>query len=338
MSRIHYFQRYNAKENWVTNATLLLLSRLYHYSPSKFKTVINEIVSEENKVELEIGVVFSQQLAGLSSVVDGVISQESFKIAIETKLNDNFIASQLKNHLQALAHAPGKKILLALSKGPVPLTVRSEVITELQKVEYQDIHFASTTYNNIIKVIEDTMAEYETEMLDILDDYRSLCKENNLTDTERYTMLAVTASTSIDINRKYNIYYDPATRSHNIPFYYLALYEGRSIVAVGRLTKIIYCDYENGKLVSSNGYPLTLTAEEYDRIKTTIEETPYYDLRRGVKFFLVEKFIDTNFQKISPSGLRAKKYFFLNDPNTIKGYNENMSVEEIAEVLKHNTW
>ena len=34
--KIHYFQRYHAKENVATANTMLLLSRLYQYSPDKF--------------------------------------------------------------------------------------------------------------------------------------------------------------------------------------------------------------------------------------------------------------------------------------------------------------
>lgn len=34
--KIHYFQRYHGKENVATANTMLLLSRLYTYSPDKF--------------------------------------------------------------------------------------------------------------------------------------------------------------------------------------------------------------------------------------------------------------------------------------------------------------
>lgn len=334
MSRIHYFQRYDSKENWITNSTLLLLSRLYNYNRLKFQTVVNEILAENN-LSLNIGVNFNQQQWGASSVVDGVISQDSFKIVIETKLADNFDATQLKNHLTTLTSTAGNKILLALSKGLVSLPVRKDVIAELQKDKYKGIQFASTTYSIIIKIIQETLADYEVEMKEILDDYILICKEHHLTDIENHTMLAVTATTSIVINEKYNIYYDPATRSHNIPFKYLALYLDKNIVDIGQLKKVVYCDYEDGNLISSDETPLTLTTDEYERIKHTIEETTYYDLRKGVKFFLVDQFIPTDFRKVSFSSLRAKKYFFLNE---FKNYKESMNTPEIANLLRMETW
>ena len=334
MSRIHYFQRYDSKENWITNSTLLLLSRLYNYNRLKFQNVINEILSESN-LSLNIGVDFAQQQWGESSVVDGVISQDSFKIVIETKLGDNFDASPLKNHLSALTSTSGKKILLSLSKGTISISIRKEVISELLKDQYNDIQFASTTYSNIIKIIQETLADYEIEMKEILDDYVLLCKEHQLTDIGEHTMLAVTATTSIAINRKYDIYYDPAIRNHNLSFKYLGLYLDKAIVNIGRVTKIVFCNYEDGKLLSSTDTALDLTEKEHERIKNTIEETGYYDLRKGVKFLLLDQLVPTNFKKLSFSSLRAKRYFFLND---FKDYKETMNTKQIAELLNNNTW
>lgn len=109
MSKIHYFQRYNTKENWITNSTLLLFSRLYHESRAKFETVINTLLADGN-VSLNIGLNFNQQLWGQHSVVDGIVSQDSFKIAIETKLYDNFTADQLNRHLDAFGDGHSQKI------------------------------------------------------------------------------------------------------------------------------------------------------------------------------------------------------------------------------------
>jgi hypothetical protein len=42
--KIYYFQRYHSKENVITGNTMLLISRLYHYSPSKFHVFVNSLV------------------------------------------------------------------------------------------------------------------------------------------------------------------------------------------------------------------------------------------------------------------------------------------------------
>ena len=41
--KIHYFQRYQAKENVATANTMLLLSRLYQYSSDKFFRLLRSL-------------------------------------------------------------------------------------------------------------------------------------------------------------------------------------------------------------------------------------------------------------------------------------------------------
>ena len=99
--KIHYFQRYHQKENVATANTMLLLSRLYAYSPAKFFRLLKEnFFSESFEPELT----FRLQEKGENSVLDAAIMQESFKIAVETKLSDWFYAQQLENHLQAFGN------------------------------------------------------------------------------------------------------------------------------------------------------------------------------------------------------------------------------------------
>lgn len=332
MSKLHYFQRYDSKENWVTNSTLLLLSRLYHYNRPKFEKVLNSILADSN-LSLNIGVNFSQQQWGQSSVVDGVIFQESFKVVIETKLYDNFSTDQLIRHLDALNDGYSQRILLALSKSKVDDSIRSEIIKTLQNEKYKDIKFASTTYEDIYQIISANLSDYDVEMTEILEDYISLCNEHGLTNVQSKTLLAFTASKSLTENFQYRIYYDPVTRNHSYPFNYIGLYADKTIVAVGKLNKIVYCDWDNGKLVATHGDDLTkLTEEEYNRIKETIENTDYYDLESGNKFFLVDNFYKTNF-KTAP--FRAKKYLWLDN---IDGFKDGMTAEQIAKLLDGKTW
>jgi hypothetical protein len=335
MSKLHYFQRYQSKENWVTNATLLLLSRLYHYNRLKFAAVINSIL-EESRLTLNIGTDFNQQQKGEISVVDGVISQESFKVVIETKLYDNFSTDQLISHFRALNGNYTQKILLGLSKNKVKTKIRNEIISTLEDKEFSDIKFASTTYEDIYKIISHNLSEYDLEMKEILDDYFSLCIDNDLTNIENRTMAVFTAGDSFIDNLKYRIYYDSVSRSHNYPFQYIGLYVNKTVAAIGKLEKIVCCDLIDNKLVATNDDDLSkLTEIEYDRIKETIINTDYYDLKQGNKFFLVDNFYETNYIKTSFSSLRSKKYFWLDE---IHGFQENMTAEQLANLLNEKTW
>ena len=148
-------------------------------------------------------------------------------------------------------------------------------------------------------------------------------------DEGNSTMLVFTANQSFEENLRFNIYYDPATRNHNSPFKYIGLYKHGEVFAVGKLIKIVYCNYEEGKLIATNEDDLEkLTLDEYNRIKETIEQTDYYELQEDCKFFIVDKFFPTKY--FTDHTIRAKKYIWLNE---IEGFKEGMKAERLAELL-----
>jgi len=132
-------------------------------------------------------------------------------------------------------------------------------------------------------------------------------------------------------NLKYNIYYDPAYRNHKIPFQFIGLYRDGAIQTVGKVSKIVYCDYNNGKLEESYDEQDLgrLTSDEYNRIQAIIEETTYYDLKTDTKFFLVEKFHETLYSL--DYAIRGKQYFWLNE---IEGFEPGISAQKLAVLLR----
>ena len=94
--KVHYFQRYHGKENVSTANSMLLLSRLYSYSPNKFFEFMKKNILPENA---DPEIVFNLQEKDKDSVPDATIIQPSFKIAVETKLSGNFGIKQLQNHI-----------------------------------------------------------------------------------------------------------------------------------------------------------------------------------------------------------------------------------------------
>ena len=81
MSNIHYFQRYNHKENVVTNNTLLLLSRLYNESHLKFELFLSHFLDGTKEESVSIGLQFHQLTKGQSgSIPEGSIFQKGLKI------------------------------------------------------------------------------------------------------------------------------------------------------------------------------------------------------------------------------------------------------------------
>lgn len=153
--------------------------------------------------------------------------------------------------------------------------------------------------------------------------------------TDDTVMLAFATGKSWEENIKYDIYYDPVGRKNHTAFSYVGLYRDQSIEYVGKITKIFCCDYENGKLVPTNGDDLSMLSDgEYQRIKNTIE-TAHYDIEEGHKFYLVDNFQKTRFVKTTPYGIMSKKYFWLDE---YEGFKHNMSAQEMAAFLTGKTW
>ena len=122
--KIHYFQRYHGKENVATANTMLLLSRLYSYSSNKFF----DFLSSENFFNsFEPEIVFNLQEKSVDSVPDATISQEGFKIIVETKLTDWFSIDQLMRHLNSFGDEKLKGII----------SLSSEKMDENKKAEFE---------------------------------------------------------------------------------------------------------------------------------------------------------------------------------------------------------
>jgi hypothetical protein len=329
MSKLLLFQGYSQRENWVTNNTLLLLSYLQRFSTSKFESVLSNLMGAV--VDLKIGVEFKQQIRSKKSVVDGHLEQDGFKLAIETKLYDNFDESQLKDHLKIFDNYIGKGILLSLSKNKTSALLDSRIIEKIKQEKYGNVKFISTSYKKLITTIREHLNDWDDDMHEVLQQYEAFCEKEELFDYGPQRMLAVTINQSYRHNLMFNLYYDPADRNHNQNFAYLGLYADKEIKAIGKVTKTVYCDYVNGKLVPQPPHPLILSPDERERIIRCIEQTKYYDLRTNTKFILVDGFVETHFVKSSPYPIRQKQYLYLEEK--IPSFKEGMSAKEVANAL-----
>lgn len=337
MSSIHYFQRYSQPENVVTNNTLLLFSRLYNESPFKFKLLLNELV---NELDLDVGVNFSQQEKVKNSIPDGFISQESFRIAIETKLTNKFSINQLANHLNSFKNET-TKILLALAPTEINAKQQKKILNKVKdyNTKYNlKITFISITFKNIVTIFRDVIEDYDFELIAIIDDYEDFCLNSRLIRKDEYRMLTVACGYTLIDNFKNNVYYDPANRGYSYCSH-LGIYNNKSVRGVGEIQNII-----TANLIDNNELKIILTSngEATEKQITDIKEMIFdaqqnigWDIKKNHKFFCVDNFVKTDYKKISKRGLFGKKYFNLNR-RLSRGNFE--STEEIAELLKTENW
>lgn len=335
--RIHYFQRYHQKENVATANTMLLLSRLYSYSPNKFFRFLK---SEFFMDSFEPEIVFNLQEKSVDSVPDATITQEGFKIVIETKMTDWFYSSQLINHLKSFRDEK-KKLLITLSSELMEKTKLEDFNKELKeynKTQKYPIMHINTTFELMANAIEDVIDDRDYEIKDILDDYRDYCYKDGLiptSDSWKYLRMQL-ASTTFDFNKENNVYYHDADRGYS-PYAYLGLYKQKSVRLIGKVCAIITAIEKDGE-IEYEAELGEITNERKDTIVKAMEDALFYgyDLKNyNHKYFFVDKFYETDFRKVSKGGSMGAKIFDLTE---ILKSDNLPEVDQIAEILKDKTW
>lgn len=333
--KIHYFQRYHSKENVATANTMLLLSRLYSYSSEKFFTFLK---SEFFFDSFDPEITFTLQEKSVDSIPDATITQESFKIVVETKMSDWFYSDQLIRHLNSFNDEKYKVII----------TIAPELMDEEKKKDFEKqlkeynasakfpiIHI-NTTFELLTNAIQSVIDERDYDMQEVLDDYLNYCYNDKLitvSDSWKYMRVRL-SKTTFDFNISQNMYYDNIDRGFRAHDY-IGLYKEKSVRAIGKVTAIITA------VVSENGITFNtekgeFTAEREHQIHAAIEDGKNYgyDLS-NTRYFFVDKFYETDFRKITPRAPMGPRIF---DLSQILETDQIPKTEEIADIIRNKTW
>lgn len=335
--KIHYFQRYHAKENVATANTMLLLSRLYQYSSDKFfRFLKSEFFSDSFEPEI----VFNLQEKSVDSIPDATITQESFKIVVETKMSDWFYSEQLMRHLNSFGD---EKYKVMITLAPEIMAEDKKKNFEQQLKEYNSaqskpvIHI-NTTFEGIANAIQEVIDDRDYEMQEVLDDYLNYCYNDGLiavSDSWKFMRMQL-AGITLDFNVSQDIYYDNADRGFRAHDY-LSLYKNKSVRAVGKISaRITAVDTDNGMQYEVEFGELT--EERKQKIADAIIDGVQhgYDIKsRKHRYFFVEKFYETDFKKITPRAPMGTRVF---DLTQVLETGNLPETQEIAELLKSKTW
>jgi len=329
MSNIHYFQRYSQKENVVTNNTLLLLSRIYNESTLKFSNIVNSLMEEDM---LRFGVRFTQQMRGNGSVPDGMIDQAPCRLLIETKLHTgSFEKDQLLAHVKNFKEAYNCTLLLL-----APQKLDRDKIKKLVGEQYFR-RVISTTFEELIEVIRSNVSVFELKLLAIIDDFEDFCHSTGLIDNSWQHMRLVLATTSLEDNLKYGLYYHGTERGYRAHSY-IGLYSGKSIRGIGRISKIIYpkIDLEIGTVEILEG-PSISDDEKRTILKATISarDNRGWNLTTDHVFFLAD-FKPCDFKKTTKRAPMGVRFFNLSD--YCPTIDKKTSIENIVICLNNNEW
>lgn len=330
MSNIHYFQRYSGKENTVTNNLLLLISRIYAYSPKVCSKLFSELL--DNIDGIVIGLDIKQQIAGQSSVPDGSIRQKGLCIQIEAKVDASHFEDQLIRHLTSFENG-NQNILLLVTKSELSVDDFENYRKSIRE-KREDVTFCATTYENICSSIKGLFKDHEVEMKEVADDFVEYCNDVKLFDQSKTLMRVPPCGASIHLNKKYGIYFQPDDRGYS-GHSFIGAYAKKSIQVIWKIKSVFDIELaENGvltkKLIEGE------KCDEFDEsIKNIIHDAKVdcgYGINTGHRFFCGKPVL-TDYRKTSPGGIMGACFIDL------KAVVSNFSnVNLIADELKQKTW
>ena len=334
MSRISHFQKYSQPENHATNNTLLVLRHFYQTSPFKIQRVLTSLL----EMELSVGLAFEQQVRGETSIPDAVIMQEPLRIFIETKRGGNLDADQIRRHLESMARGAGvgrNDFLIGLTKEQIAEADRASLTAEAAR---QGITFAAVTFSQILENLRLGCENFERELSSIVDDYETYLAEEGLLEKRNQGLVIFPCGTSIAENARFNLYYEPTYRPCKRNYRFIGIYNRKTIAYIGVTKAIATATYAKDGVIFTDeaGH---LTDEQKKRITDAIEATPYYNLKdRSHRFYLVDKFVQTDIKKTSPGGIMGLRYLDLSKLVPTYNSRKEYTAEELALTLKGATW
>ncbi len=283
-------------------------------------------------------IVFNLQEKSVESIPDATITQQSFKIVVETKMSDWFYTDQLLRHLKSFSD----------EKYKVMITLAPELMNPEKKIEFEEhlkeynatqtypVMHVNTTFEGIVHAIQNVIDDKDYEMQEVLDDYLNYCyKDKLIIVSDSWKRMRVQlAGTTFNFNVNENLYYDNIDRAFSAHDY-LGLYKEKSVRAIGKIISIIIAVVTEAGIEYKSELG-DLTDERKQQINLAIEDGRNYGyVLDATRYFFVEKFYETDFKKITPRAPMGSRVF---DLTQILDTEKLPETQEIAELLKVKTW
>jgi hypothetical protein len=312
---------------------MLLLSRLYYFSSQKFYECLSSIADDP---EFTSGVTFNQQRRRGVGIPDGMISQDSFRVIIETKRRGKDVSQQQMNrHAEGFT---GEQYQLLLSISPTKPddgTIR-RIADSVNKTN-EKVVYIPITFVEVVEKVRNVLEERDYEFREILNDYEDYCRTEGLITDIEDRMRIKAAKQSMTENIECGVVYDLEERGYS-SHSFIGLYGNKSVQAVGKLIVTVVANLRQDGILEIVEPESGVTEEIQERIKSVIQrarDSKGWDISHGHRFFVVEEFVHTDYKKTTMFPLRKSKYIHLETDLKI---DPTISIEEIADALRSKNW
>ncbi len=329
---ISLFSGYDQPENRTTNYSLLVLRMLYQENPKLLSAALSSLIGDSSG--LQIGVDFRQQAGRNGSVIDGLITQPSFSIYIETKRWNWFYDEQLETYLQELdKESANVKVLLALSNFEGKDQDDFVNIREIIRTTYQDrIIFAAVTFEEFLEAVQ--QPTLSPSLSETISDFKQYLNGASLLPNWKGWLDVCNCGQFHTQLVSEGVYICPAAGGayKHDRCQYLGMYWSKAVRQIAEVWGVVDIAEGNGgdaKLLWNN---TDKPAQELIDIARDKREKLYLDEDWATRVFVLGPLTETYFEKDSYGGmLGSKRYFGVHEL-------EPTGIEDLAAKLRNNVW
>ena len=311
---ISLFSGYDQPENRTTNYCLLLLRMLYQENPKLLSAAMSALVGDSSG--LQIGVDFRQQVGRNGSIVDGLITQPSFAVYIETKRWNWFYDEQLETYLQELdKESANVKVLLALSNFEGKDQKDFDHIDEIIRTTYQGrILFAAITFEEFLEAVR--QPNLSPSLVETVEDFKQYLNGASLLPNWKGWLDVCNCGAFHSQLVAEGVYICPAAGGayKHDRCQYLGMYWQKAVHQIAEIWGVVdVAEGENGeaKLLWNN---TSRRDQELIDIARAKRVALYPDEDWATRVFVLGPLVGTYFEKDSYGGmLGSKRYFGVHD-------------------------
>lgn len=170
-------------------------------------------------------------------------------------------------------------------------------------------------------------------MSSLAEDYIQYCNDANLFDQSRYLLRIVPCGESIEINKRYGIYFHPSDRGYT-KHSYVGIYASKVVQSIWAIDSVFDIEFDGATLKKT--LVQGRDTDEYDvklvaMIKAARLECGY-EVEAGSRFFCGVPH-DTHYEKSSPYGIQGAR--FINLQETIGQFSD---AADVAAKLRGKSW